>query len=1177
MLLMFVRLAMTLDISELQLIPTPTSNRIPWQGFTDLRISLAERGMVGEAMLVFRQEFHRTPLKDRVQKANEVIGTIANMPPNDHDQYYLLAEIKEQLTSTFVELQELSQVTQIAKECSQALDQWCEKNDIISKTDLPLYLSLQYDELSVVSDGLAKLKMAEDLSELARRASHRKLTQFLDLAAELALKLGSESKSKEMMEKFYFFRQRIEFENEFVLEDLCSLVGKRHDIQVAAAHNLVDRQKQLEWINGFFLKYPDFRSPWTMAQLYKQRALTLSSLKDDKGAAEAQKQAEQWSKSASKLRGVWHYNWANIIAPVEGAQYDSEDEVDSGYSTAELTKQGSSPQESSRIITNLMHLVIDWAFQDVKQNLLGWKVVQQLFGMNDDLSKECQIGAAEEFQAILRTQDAVPLFRKLFLPRSAEDSMSEFRYQLLHNWLAHPPKGSRNIRLYWLIAFLESRQGTGFLDSEIVDIQRLLDLQAKLPRVLKSFTESRIPFWHAALSWRYMLKFWRGGSWALFDFWNLALKAQQSSEKSLEGFRKFDLPGQIAEQQRLLARLNWLKIRRLTIFQALSSKSTHNNQEADVLTKLSADISSNMDVDNEMRRLRNQGLQWLYETDSILGASEREASWEDGLGGIEKRAELAKQQQSYTTIQCAIQLLLSGPESNSPQEDRKTLWELVQKYKTRQLSVAIGMYRPSPPGLVKNILSSKEYGPIYQKMIDLQNRISTVDAKDRFYLRRQLDAHRKEMKKHRPLRQLIDLREGTPIEIAELGDVSKGIGVSVVFVDWYFVQEPIGLTQLLLLTARSGETPIIDALDTHRKDVEDWIHKYLGNPGENEKRKISEEYVKDLFNKACGSLIAPLAERTQPGEVLVFCPTEMLHRLPLHALDIEEEPLIRRNPVVYVHSHSLLRYSRLATEYAADLGAAVNPQFLSGIGGGGDRRFSAGRNSIIELASRFHSQPMIDGSSSKTRFLDRAQDSRLVHIHTHCMWDSTNPLDHHLVFPSLRSSATSFLEITSTTTEQQGKVQDETLTAREIFALKLQPGLHVNLIACSGGLIDVQAGDEVMGLVPALLYSSASSTISTLWPIPDKVGANFSHYFFRNFAEQVQKAGQSMATLHENSEAQDRSKVRWVDMAMAMREAVMKLDPEQTKPLESWAGFVLHGFWMFHADDDSIKGASYSA
>jgi hypothetical protein len=45
----------------------------------------------------------------------------------------------------------------------------------------------------------------------------------------------------------------------------------------------------------------------------------------------------------------------------------------------------------------------------------------------------------------------------------------------------------------------------------------------------------------------------------------------------------------------------------------------------------------------------------------------------------------------------------------------------------------------------------------------------------------------------------------------------------------------------------------------------------------------------------------------------------------------------------------------------------------------------------------------------------------------------------------------------------------------------------------------------------------------------------------------------------------------WVNIAKAVQEAVVALDPDQTEPLLTWAGFVLHGFWMFAVEGmDSV-------
>jgi CHAT domain-containing protein len=317
-----------------------------------------------------------------------------------------------------------------------------------------------------------------------------------------------------------------------------------------------------------------------------------------------------------------------------------------------------------------------------------------------------------------------------------------------------------------------------------------------------------------------------------------------------------------------------------------------------------------------------------------------------------------------------------------------------------------------------------------------------------------------------------------------------------------------------------------------------------------------------------------LRHRTKHGEVLVFCPSTTLHRLPLHALNIHDsivdedegktQPLIHRNSVVYIHSLSLLRSSFSIADHAQYLSHKVNPRFLSGISkevatataNGRKNNYKAGRKSIAELAQSCGTPPMIDESASKVQFLEALERSRLLHLHTHCNWRYSDPLDHYVEFPNLLGS------------NHTDKTDDLKLTAKEIFATRLVPGTHVNLIACQGGLLEVRMGDEVMGIVPALLYSGATSTVSTLWSIADQDGARFSKRMFDSFFDQ----SEDQAELHSHSpgnasgvlpHAPNVKDVCFGDIAAAMQEAIIKMDLYYNEPLYYWAGFVLYGYWMF--------------
>ena len=59
-------------------------------------------------------------------------------------------------------------------------------------------------------------------------------------------------------------------------------------------------------------------------------------------------------------------------------------------------------------------------------------------------------------------------------------------------------------------------------------------------------------------------------------------------------------------------------------------------------------------------------------------------------------------------------------------------------------------------------------------------------------------------------------------------------------------------------------------------------------------------------------LVRPLLKFSKEGDIIVMSPCGLLHGLPLHAVLIDDEPLISRNPVVYTTSMRSLWYSTLS-------------------------------------------------------------------------------------------------------------------------------------------------------------------------------------------------------------------------------------------------------------------------
>ena len=112
----------------------------------------------------------------------------------------------------------------------------------------------------------------------------------------------------------------------------------------------------------------------------------------------------------------------------------------------------------------------------------------------------------------------------------------------------------------------------------------------------------------------------------------------------------------------------------------------------------------------------------------------------------------------------------------------------------------------------------------------------------------------------------------------------------------------------------------------------------------------------------------------------------------------------------------------------------------------------------------------------------RADDnSRFIHVHSHDYWDAADRRAHHINFSD------------SDTMGGSGK-----LTTRNVFAFPLSKGCYVSLVACSGGRARVGSGDEVMGLILALLHSGIFDN-PTLWDTPKQIGANFAGAFYLSF------------------------------------------------------------------------------
>lgn len=383
---------------------------------------------------------------------------------------------------------------------------------------------------------------------------------------------------------------------------------------------------------------------------------------------------------------------------------------------------------------------------------------------------------------------------------------------------------------------------------------------------------------------------------------------------------------------------------------------------------------------------------------------------------------------------------------------------------------------------------------------------------------------------------------------ADLQNINH-LGGDAVFVDWYNSACGLAESPRPVITTLSGtnEEPRCYLARITWKQVDELVNDFM----ELETKDLQDEDFTEFLYEL-NPLVAPLAW-TKPGQTLVFSPCGNLHRIPLHALKIDDEVIIKRNPVVYCSSLSaLVSTYRLRVQMEPhsstrstadvsntenrDLSPRVNPNLKVSLFG--DPPSVIGQAALEATATKFKAKAHTDDESfTASSFTSTLQDPRLrlLHYHGHADFDPTASTDHCLLF------------------------SDRKLTLRDIFDLPFPlshgGGFHVTLLGCGSGMSKTGPTDDVVGLVPSLLYAGASSTVSTLWPFSDADAAAYSESFYEGFFGGGTGAREKMA--EEISSAGDIV----VDMAKANQKAILGI--MQRKPaLYHWASFVLNGYWI---------------
>ncbi len=221
-----------------------------------------------------------------------------------------------------------------------------------------------------------------------------------------------------------------------------------------------------------------------------------------------------------------------------------------------------------------------------------------------------------------------------------------------------------------------------------------------------------------------------------------------------------------------------------------------------------------------------------------------------------------------------------------------------------------------------------------------------------------------------------------------------------------------------------------------------------------------------LLRRLYGQLIEPLEHALVRFPRWIVVPFGPLHYLPFQALYDGSQYLVERHEISYLPGASLLRY-------------CLEPRQAGGGLAAFGHSFGGQLPNAVDEATAIHQicggELFTEAEATPARFRELAGQKRVLHLAAHGNFRPDNPL-----FSGLA-------------------LADGWLTTLDIFSLRLNASL-VTLSACQTGRSALGGGDELLGLMRALLYAGASSLVLTLWTVEDRTTASLMQRFYSHLA-----------------------------------------------------------------------------
>ena len=176
---------------------------------------------------------------------------------------------------------------------------------------------------------------------------------------------------------------------------------------------------------------------------------------------------------------------------------------------------------------------------------------------------------------------------------------------------------------------------------------------------------------------------------------------------------------------------------------------------------------------------------------------------------------------------------------------------------------------------------------------------------------------------------------------------------------------------------------------------------------------------------------------------------------------------------------------------------------------------------VEEISAITQGKVFLGTRATKTNFINTSNKNHLLHLALHTELDNTNPLNNRMLF----------------TNDSLKTKENTSLSAAEIYALDLNANMVV-LSSCNTGYGKIAKGEGVMNMSRAFTYAGVSSTVMSLWKVPDKETSQIMTFFYEHL---------------KKGEPKD------VALKNAKQDYLKNTDDELLKHPYYWAGFIVSG------------------